>query len=125
MSKACTVCGKRAYSNYCFQHKKRKPIEIKKRIRQVSDKQSKYHRWLEDFARPALIARDGNNCSCCGRAARQSEEKLEKLDIEHTLNKGSHPSLKQDMNNLTLMCRYPCHYNKTNHIECNHSIVVK
>lgn len=30
MSHQCTVCGKRAYSSYCVQHKPRKPITAQK-----------------------------------------------------------------------------------------------
>ena len=94
-AKQCQVCGKRAYSNYCFTHKPRKPIK------QVSDKQAKYHNWLEDIARPYLIDRLGNKCSCCSRPAID----VEKLDIEHAITKGSRPDLKQNLDNLTLMFR--------------------
>lgn len=116
--KLCIVCGARAYSDYCFRHKPRKPIETKKRIRQQSDKELEYQKWKEEVARPFLIARDGNLCSCCGRDAYPGE----KLDIEHTLGKGSHPSQKRDLNNLTLMCRFPCHRNKTDGKKCDHLI---
>lgn len=119
----CVVCNKRAYSNYCVQHKPRKPIKVNKplprptkRIRQVSTKQAQYHVWLEAEARPYLIARDGNKCSCCKRPAASNE----KLDIEHTIGKGAHPETKRDLNQMTLMCRLPCHHNKTDGIPCYH-----
>lgn len=95
---------------------KKKP----KRIRQVSDKQSDYHDWLEEVARPYLIEKYDNSCICCGRPAQDGE----KLDIEHTKGKGSHPDLKQDLSNLTLMCRVPCHRNKTDGKECNHGFKI-
>lgn len=89
-------------------------------MKQVSDKQAEYNRWLEAVARPYLIERDGNKCSCCTRPALEGE----KLDIEHTLGKGSHPELKRDLNNLTLMCRIPCHNNKTDNKPCDHGFRV-
>ena len=123
MAKTCTVCGKRSYSEYCVSHKPRKPIKTnsvlktKKRPKQQSDKEKEYQVWKEQVARPALIERDGGNyCTCCGRPAYNGE----KLDIEHTLTKGSRPDLKRDLDNLTLMCRYPCHFRKTNGLICEH-----
>lgn len=110
MARHCIICSKRAYSDYCVQHKPRKPIN------QVSDKQVIYHKWLEAEVRPFLIKRDGNQCSCCHRLAYKNE----KLDIEHTLGVGSHANLKRDVNNMTLMCRFPCHRNKTDGIKCVH-----
>lgn len=101
MSLSCIVCGKRAYSEYCVQHKPRKPIITKNRPAPQSAKEQAYQVWKEEVARPYLIARDGNNCSCCKRPAFANE----KLDIEHTLGKGSHPGMKKDLDNLTLMCR--------------------
>jgi hypothetical protein len=75
-----------------------------------------YQQWKEEIARPFLIKRDGNRCSCCLRPARTNE----KLDIEHTKTKGSRPDLKRDLRNLSLMCRIPCHRNKTDDIACEH-----
>lgn len=119
MARHCLKCGKRAYSDYCVQHKPRKPIVTNKRIKQVSDKQAEYHLWLEEVARPYLIARDGNSCSCCTRPAYEGE----KLDIEHTEGVGSHASLKRDLDNMTLMCRFPCHRNKTDNVQCHAKLV--
>lgn len=110
MAKHCLVCGKRAYSDYCVRHKPRK------RIPQQSAKELDYQEWKEQVARPAVISRDGNNCFCCGRPAMSDE----KLDLEHTKGKGSRPDLKQDISNLRLFCRFPCHRNKTDNIPCNH-----
>lgn len=117
----CTVCNKRAYSEYCVAHKPRKPIQTKtvpkrgKRPKQQSVREIQYQQWKEEIARPYLVKLYNNVCSCCGREAGINE----KLDIEHTLNKGSHPELKRDLDNLTLMCR-PCHRLKTDGIQCSH-----
>lgn len=101
-------CSRNCYGQYCIQHKPRK------RIRQISDKQAEYHKWLEEVARPYLIEKFGNVCSCCMRTFKT------KLDIEHTKEVGSHAELKKDLNNMTLMCRFPCHRNKTDNKECLH-----
>lgn len=85
-------------------------------MQKQSAKEIEYQIWKEEIARPYLIERDGNKCDCCNRRARYEE----KLDIDHIKNKGSHPELKRRMDNLQLLCRFPCHFNKTNHIECQH-----
>lgn len=107
-------CGSTWHTAYY--HKPKKPIITRKRAALRSAKEQLYQVWKEEVARPYLIERDGNRCNCCKRPASTGE----KLDIEHTLGKGSHPSMKKDLDNLTLMCRWPCHYNKTNHIACLH-----
>lgn len=109
MAKRCQVCDKRCYGNFCFLHKPRKAIP------KQSDKEKQYQMWKEDIARPYLISKYGNNCFCCGRSAYPGE----KLDIEHTLTKGSRPDLKRSFSNLSLYCRYPCHRNKTDGIKCH------
>lgn len=108
--KECAVCGSPwHYKTFC-------PYNKKKRPKLQSDKELDYQEWKETVARPAIIRRDGNWCFCCGRPARPSE----RLDLEHTQPKGSHPELKRQLTNLRLFCRYPCHFNKTNHLECLH-----
>lgn len=114
----CLVCSKRAYSEYCVAHKPRKAIVTRKRPKKVSWKQADYHVWLEVVARPFLIERDGNYCSCCGRPAYDTE----KLDIEHTDGVGSHPETKRNLSRMTLMCRFPCHRNKTDGVPCHVTI---
>jgi len=116
MALTCKQCGKRSYSEWCWRHKPRKPIESKKPIPKQSDKEKEYQKYKEEVLRPALIERDGNNCWCCGRPAYVDE----KLDIEHKLTKGSRPDLKRELRNLRLYCRYPCHDNKTNNVLCVH-----
>lgn len=102
-------------------HKPRIPLvrsplkRATKRIKQRSAKEIEYQTWKETVARPYLIERDGNNCSCCKRPAATNE----KLDIEHTLGKGSHPELKRNLDNLTLMDRI-CHHYKTINKPCLH-----
>jgi len=94
----------------CFYHRPRKAIP------QMSDKEKEYQDWKENVARPYLIRRYGNKCACCGRPANFGE----KLDIDHIEGKGSTPSMKSNLKNLQLLCRYPCHDNKTNEKLCIH-----
>lgn len=106
----CKSCLREGhYKTFC-------PFTRRKPINKRSTKQEQYDTWLESVARPFLIQRDGNYCICCKRAAKVGE----KLDIEHTLTKGSRPDLKRDLNNLTLMCRFPCHRSKTDAKPCFH-----
>lgn len=116
----CTVCNKRSYSAFCVAHKPRKPIVVKtplprpkRRIKQRSVKQIDYETWLKEIARPAVILRDGNRCNCCKMPDNQ-------LDLDHIAGKGSHPELKRSIGNLQLLCRWPCHRNKTDEIPCTH-----
>lgn len=85
-------------------------------MRQRSKKKIAYDEWLKAVVRPFVIERDGNNCVCCGRAAYVDE----KLDLDHIKGKGSHPELKRDLDNFQLLCRFPCHRNKTDRVECTH-----
>lgn len=85
-------------------------------MRRMSAKEQEYQEWKENVARPAVIERDGNMCQCCGRPAYDGE----KLDLDHVLGKGSHPELKRNLDNFQLLCRWPCHRNKTDNKECLH-----
>ena len=86
-------------------------------MRRQSTKEEQYQLWKEDVARPFIIERDGNICRCCLRPAYDGE----KLDIDHILGKGGlHAGLKRSLNNMQLLCRFPCHRNKTDHKKCQH-----
>lgn len=122
--KPCPECGSIWHSK--MYHKPRKPIAIRtslprptapikrgKRPKQQSDKEKEYQIWLKEVARPAVILRDGNRCNCCKMPDNQ-------LDLDHIAGKGSHPELRQSIDNLQLLCRWPCHRNKTDGIDCTH-----
>lgn len=110
----CTICGANwHYQSFC-PLKPKKPIKISKRPRKVSDKQAEYNLWLEEVARPAVIARDGPNCACCGLLHPP-------MDLDHVLNKGGlYAALKRDIGNLQLLGRFPCHRRKTDKKPCPH-----
>lgn len=97
-------------------HKPRKALTARVRPKKMSDKERDYQEWKEAVARPYVVERDGNKCQCCGRPAYLNE----KLDLDHIKGKGSHRELKRELSNLQLLCRYPCHQNKTDNKECLH-----
>lgn len=129
-NKPCKYCGSIFHFPFqCYQNPKRKnsinsqnsqTIRTKrtkiKPINKVSTKQSEYLKWREKVVRPFLIDRDGNICQCCKRPAYDNE----KLDIDEIKGRGSHPELKRDLNNMQLLCRFPCHRLKTDNKKCNH-----
>lgn len=106
----CKICGSEwHYQTFC-------PYKKNKRPKQQSDKELEYQEWKEQVARPAVIERDGNHCQCCLRPAYEEE----KLDLDHKDGKGSHPKDKRNIKKLQLLCRFPCHRNKTDNKPCPH-----
>jgi len=104
MSRSCSVCGKRSYSDYCFQHKPRK------RIDQKGKKTLEYEEWRDTVAIPYLTKHFGKVCALCGGERCKNRQ----LDVDHKLKRGSNPALKMDLNNVQFAGRYPCHYEKDN-----------
>lgn len=103
MAKYCTICGKRAYSDYCVTHKPRKPIT------QRGKRTIEYETWRDTIARPFLDSL-GRQCAICGS--------INNLQIDHILNRGSRPDLKMSLSNVQYLCDGPpnwCHTKKTNH----------
>lgn len=104
MSKLCLICGKKCLSDYCFQHKPRKPIN------QKGKRTLEYEEWRDTIARPYLIKTYGPVCADCGGTRCGNKQ----LDVDHKKKRGSNPSLKMDLNNVQLLGRYPCHWEKDN-----------
>lgn len=114
MSKKCGIygCERNCYGDYCIRHKPRKALRASVRPKKMSARELDYQQWLKDVARPYVAKRDGNRCACCGNGGL--------LDLDHILNKGSHPELKRNLDNLQFLCR-PCHRLKTDRVVCNHA----
>lgn len=106
MSRTCVVCGKRAYSDYCVAHKPRKHIN------QRGKRTQEYEDWRDTIAIPYLDEKYGRVCFACGGARCGNKQ----LDVDHELNRGSHPHLKMNLQNVRYLGRYPCHVEKTNAI---------
>lgn len=112
----CSICGKRAYSEYCVLHKPKKPL---KRTR-ISTKGKEYQRWQkfrQEVAIPYMDKHYGHFCRCCKRSDVP-------LDIDHIKSKGSHPGMKYQLSNLQYLDRI-CHYWKTNYpkLQCPHVMI--
>lgn len=112
----CEICGNRAYSIRCVRHKIKRPIAVKtalprptKRIRQIGKKTITYNQWRDEVARPYLIAMFGEVCVIPGCTEATG------LDVDHKLNRGSHPELKMVLTNVQLICR-PHHQAKTDRL---------
>ena len=101
MALACEICGKRAYSNYCMQHKPRKPIK------QRGKRTIEYENWRDNVARPHLDKK-GRRCAQCGAVGVP-------LDVDHIKNRGSHYHLRMNLSNVQYLCR-PCHRGKTDRL---------
>lgn len=108
----CSICKGAHYKTFCLRAPK-KPIKVNKRPRRVSDKQAEYNEWRESVARPYLIDKYGDACSCCGQVHYPH-------DIDEIKGRGSHPGLKRDLNNMQLLGRFPCHHLKTINQQCIH-----
>lgn len=111
----CSYCGKRAYSDYCVQHKPRKPI------RKRGKKTLEYEAWRDAVAKPYLDEHFGKICAACGGA--RCHNKL--LDVDHIQNRGSSPQAKMDLGNVQYLGRFPCHYEKTNNIREENNVLDK
>lgn len=106
MAKTCQKCGKRCYGDFCFIHKPRKQIKQK-------GKQSiRYEEWRDNIAIPFLDKTYGRICNAC-KGARCGNRQL---DVDHILNRGSHPQLKMSLDNVQYLGRFPCHSEKTDRI---------
>lgn len=93
MSKVCIVCNKRAYSDYCVQHKPRKPIA--KRGKRTIE----YEHWRDTVAKPHLDSTTGRICQVLGCNV------TEYLEVDHIATRGSRADLKMNTGNV----RYLCH----------------
>ncbi len=96
MSRTCTYCGKRAYSDYCVQHKPHK------RITQKGKKALAYDEWRDAVAIPYLDDKYGHVCASCGKGGR--------LDVDHIQKRrmGGAPSRTMNISNVQYLCR-ECH----------------
>ncbi len=104
----CNICGKRAYSEYCVQHKPRKPIKVNKLPNKKGKKTITYEHWRDTVAKPYLDNTFRHKCADCGAT--------EGLTVDHIRTRGSRADLKMDLKNVQYLCWVPCHFNKTNHL---------
>lgn len=99
----CATCGKTGHTKtFCYRN--RKPI------RKKGKRTLEYERWRDEVAKPYLDMTYGRQCNAC-KGARCGNQQL---DVDHVLNRGSHPSQRMNLDNVQYLGRYPCHVEKTN-----------
>jgi len=107
----CKTCGKSAESEYCFQHKPRKPLAKSKMSSKVVKKLDN-HRNISDmnaFFLQIWNKKKEHNCENCGKWL--GKEPLSYM-FDHLLEKSKFPELKYEEDNIMLVC-LECHDNKT------------
>jgi len=115
MAKSCIVCGKRAYSDYCMQHKPRKPIATRTplprpthRIRSEAVKtrekrQATTAEWFE--ANPP--DKDGYwYCYISKHPQCPKRLTVDTIVLEHDLSKARRKDLQFDITNIHPACGY-------------------
>lgn len=107
----CKTCGKNAESEYCFQHKPRKPLP-KAKMSSFPVKKLDNSRNISDmnaFFLQVWNGRKEHKCENCGKWL--GKEPLSYM-FDHLLEKSKHPELKYEEDNIMLVC-LECHNNKT------------
>lgn len=104
----CKVCGKNAYSEYCFAHKPRKSLTNNGK----GLKSSKKEKPVQDmflFFKDIWNKRKQHQCENCGKWL--GKEPLSYM-FDHLLEKSKHPELMFEEDNIMLVC-LECHDKKT------------
>lgn len=94
--------------------KLRKPLPRQtKPIRQKGKVTLTYEKWRDTVARPYLDRVFGRQCAKCGAPPPVNEETGVELhhDVDHILERGSHPELRMVLSNVRYLCR-SCHSKK-------------
>lgn len=110
----CKTCGKNAESDYCFQHKPRKPLAKTKMLNTFNKtvKNVENNRQISDmnaFFLQVWKNRKQHDCENCGKWL--GKEPLSYM-FDHLLEKSKYPELKYEEDNIMLVC-LECHDNKT------------
>lgn len=90
MSKSCIICGKRSYSDFCFQHKPRKRIKQQgKQAQKWKDKRAEYLEKQPDTLK----------CYLCGKILTKKT-----VTLDHVIPRSRRPDLRYNDDNLKLCC---------------------
>ncbi len=81
----------------------------RKAIRQRGKRTIRYEQWRDEVAKPYLDRTFGHLCVACGKG----DYGMHILDVDHKKNRGSHPELIRDLDNVQYLGRIPCHQLKT------------
>lgn len=99
MSQSCLVCGKRAYSDYCVQHKPRKPLKTNKPIRRIGKKAQE---WIE-YRHEWIKRNSGREWHCIIGGALLT---LDTLTLDHDVPRSRDTTLRVKDSNINEMCWY-------------------
>jgi hypothetical protein len=107
----CKTWGKNSESEYCFQHKPRKPLPKTKLLSKVVKKADFDNRAsnMGAFFLRIWNSKKKHNCENCGKWL--GKEPLSYM-FDHLLEKNKHPDLAFEEENIMLVC-LECHDNKT------------
>lgn len=106
----CKTCGKNADSEYCFQHKPRKPL-VQSRLNKSAfsaGNVKKISEMQEFFLN--IWKKRPHRCENCD--AHLGSEPLSYM-FDHVLEKSKYPDLRHEEENICILC-LDCHSNKTN-----------
>lgn len=98
MAKTCQVCGKRAYSDYCVQHKPRKPIP--QQGKHAKKWQDTRKQWFRENPAKQYV------CYLCGKLLNKEETTL-----DHIKPRSGNPELRYEFSNLKPCC-WSCNASK-------------
>lgn len=97
----CRICDKKCIGEYCFRHKPRKPMQVKKPMNKVGrvtkkllDQRAEY---LQAFPAP-------HYCYYCLYVGIEEELPEKVVQVEHFYTKNNHPELRFDWSNLVKSC---------------------
>ena len=119
MSKTCTICGKRAYSDFCMQHKPRTPIKASSKPLQATKASNQTNKSfkvkkpqkkaltkkLEELVKLYIKLRDDYTCQHCGKKVTGSD-----CHASHVIPVSRSGYLRCEPLNMKVMC-YHCHIN--------------
>ena len=105
----CKICGKKADSDYCFQHKLRKKISSKHSNNHNKVNKNIAIKTMQEFF-ISIWNKKPHICENCGKWL--GNEPLSYM-FDHLLEKSKHPELKYEEDNIMITC-LECHENKTN-----------
>lgn len=119
--KKCKWCKQENPNHFQYQCMLNPKVAKRKQIPKKGKRAYEYDTWRDEVAKPYLDATFGHVCADCGKGdyVGYSDEGLlivHTLDVDHIDERGSSPSGKMDLTNVQYLGRYPCHYNKTNHL---------
>jgi len=106
----CKTCDKNADSEYCFQHKPRKPL-VQSRLNKSAfsaGNVKKISEMQEFFLN--IWKKRPHRCENCD--AHLGSEPLSYM-FDHVLEKSKYPDLRHEEENICILC-LDCHSNKTN-----------